>query len=107
MLQVAASRLCTRSAVRRVLVAPHQRGAFFHSSASVWGAASPIKKRPEYYLLKTTRKCPVCNKKFKERKAMLQHLFDPLGRHSFKDLPKELAVPLRVEATKRLGPKHF
>lgn len=37
------------------------------------------KQNPNYYLLKTTKRCPVCEKRFGERKAMLAHLFNPLG----------------------------
>ena len=81
--------------------------SFFHASAIVGGPHPPKNRSPEYYLLKTTRKCPLCGKKFKARKFMLQHLFDPLGRHYFEELPKEIAVPLSAEASKLLGPKKY
>ena len=93
---------------------PSMRIRFFHATAVTSKRTNPKNRSPEWYLLKTTKTCPLCYKKFKARKHMLQHLFDPLVlQEGHNDpgglqerLPKEVAVSLMVEATKRLGPKH-
>lgn len=82
----------------------------FH--ATTLAGKGPRNRPVEWWLLEKTRHCPVCYKRFKRRKDMLQHLFNPLIMgHGQKELgeklPKEIILSLHQEAVKRLSPKTY
>ena len=73
---------------------------FFHTTFAV--RKSPRSREPEYFLHPKARACPLCFKKFKKGKFMLQHLFNPLSlKCNPQDLPEVLKLPLLKETVKK------